>query len=225
MWLPWKPHEDEEAGLKLGRLQPGRERRLRRLVPWWVGAMRRAKAANVMRRQPKTSAGGGGLRRRVAPSRMYGRRSVVKASFRRNRGKGAWVTACALSGARTGATRTRSRPGLRCRSRGPRYGCDGTDVGARRRADVVADRIAGRCRADEFAQHARALVADMERDLGTQLEWIAIDHHNTDDAHIHMLIRGVRDDGKVLKLDRDYVSRGIRELSRELAERELGPRD
>lgn len=73
--------------------------------------------------------------------------------------------------------------------------------------------------------HVRDLVAAMERDLGTQLESIAIDHHNTDDAHVHLLIRGVRDDGKVLTLDRDYVSRGIRELSRELAERELGPRD
>jgi type IV secretory pathway VirD2 relaxase len=73
--------------------------------------------------------------------------------------------------------------------------------------------------------HARDLVVAIERDLGTRLEWIAIDHHNTDDAHVHLLIRGVREDGKVLTLDRDYVSRGIRELSRELAERELGPRD
>jgi type IV secretory pathway VirD2 relaxase len=73
--------------------------------------------------------------------------------------------------------------------------------------------------------HVRDLVAAVERDLGTGLEWIAIDHHNTDDAHLHLLIRGVREDGKVLTLDRDYVSRGIREISRELAERELGPRD
>ena len=51
-----------------------------------------------------------------------------------------------------------------------------------------------------------------------------IDHHNTDDPHVHLLIRGVRDDGRVLQLDRDYVSRGIRELSQELIERELGPR-
>ena len=73
--------------------------------------------------------------------------------------------------------------------------------------------------------HVRDLVAEMERDLGTRLEWVAIDHHNTDNEHVHLLIRGVRDDGRTLTLDRDYVSRGIRELSRELAERELGPRD
>src|SRR6202158_2107851 len=91
MWLPWKPGADEEVGLKLGRLKPAQGRGPRRLVPWWVGALRRAKAASVMRRQPKTSADGGGLRRRVAPARLHGRRSVVKASFRRNHGKGAWV--------------------------------------------------------------------------------------------------------------------------------------
>jgi type IV secretory pathway VirD2 relaxase len=34
----------------------------------------------------------------------------------------------------------------------------------------------------------------------------------------------VRDDGRTLTLDRDYVRRGIRELSEELIERELGPR-
>ena len=76
----------------------------------------------------------------------------------------------------------------------------------------------------DLRRHARELVAGMERDLGTRLEWVAIDHHNTDDAHIHLLIRGVRDDGKILTLDRDYVMRGLRELSQELIERELGPR-
>jgi type IV secretory pathway VirD2 relaxase len=76
----------------------------------------------------------------------------------------------------------------------------------------------------DLQQHARDLIAGMEQDLGTRLEWVAIDHHNTDDAHIHLLIRGVRQDGQVLTLDRDYVRRGIRELSQELIERKLGPR-
>src|SRR6202163_2180414 len=90
-WLPWKPHGDEDAGLKLGRLNPGQARKQRRLVPWWVRAMRRAKAAGVMRRQSKTSRDGGGLRRKPILTKTYGRRSVVKASFRRNRHNGGWV--------------------------------------------------------------------------------------------------------------------------------------
>src|SRR3989475_2476521 len=31
----------------------------------------------------------------------------------------------------------------------------------------------------DLASHTRALVAQIERDLGTPLEWAAIDHHNT----------------------------------------------
>jgi type IV secretory pathway VirD2 relaxase len=225
MWLPWKRGGDEEAGLKLGRLKPGQGRGPRRLVPWWVGALRRAKAASVMHRQPKTSAGGGGLRRRVAPARMYGRRSVVKASFRRNRGKGAWVRhARYLARERAQHEHDRGR-GFDARS-------EGLDMAATvrewERADevmwsfIVSPEDAARM---NLRGHTRDMVAAVERDLGTGLEWIAIDHHNTDDAHVHLLIRGVREDGKVLVLDRDYVSRGIREISRELAERELGPRD
>src|SRR5215472_11399959 len=53
--------------------------------------MRRAKAAIVMRRQPRITAKGGGAAMRASGARLYGRRSVVKASFRRNRGNGAWV--------------------------------------------------------------------------------------------------------------------------------------
>jgi type IV secretory pathway VirD2 relaxase len=224
LWLPWKPHGDDDAGLKLGRLNPGQGRKQQRLVPWWVGAMRRAKAARVMRRQPKTSAGGGGLRRRVAPPRMYGRRSVVKASFRRNRHNGGWVRHARYL-AREQAQREHER-GL---------GFDGT------REDLdMATVVRGWERGDEMVwsfiispedanridlrRHARDFVGGMERDLGTQLEWVAIDHHNTDDEHLHLLIRGVRDDGRTLTLDRDYVREALRELSRELLDRELGPR-
>ena len=225
VWLPWKPHEDDEAGLKLGRLKPGQGREPRRLVPWWEVALRRAKAVNVMRRQPKTSAGGGGLRRRVAPARLYGRRSVVKASFRRNRGKGAWVRHARYL-AREQAQRESER------GRGFTAAFDSVDMAAvvrewERGGDellwsfILSPEDAQRM---DLRQHVREFTAGMERDLGTQLEWVAIDHHNTDNEHVHLLIRGVRDDGRTLSLDRDYVSRGLRELSRELAERELGPR-
>jgi type IV secretory pathway VirD2 relaxase len=35
----------------------------------------------------------------------------------------------------------------------------------------------------------------MENDLGTDLEWIAVAHHNTEHPHLHMVIRGVGSDG------------------------------
>ncbi len=156
--------------------------------------------------------------------RLYGRRSVVKASFRRNRGKGLWVRHARYL-ARDRAQREVGR-GL-----GFDAGRDDLDMTAIvrewERGDEImwsliispedADRI-------DLRQHVQDLVAEMERDLGTRLEWVAIDHHNTDDEHVHLLIRGMRDDGRPLTLDRDYVGRAIRKLSEELIERELGPR-
>jgi type IV secretory pathway VirD2 relaxase len=70
----------------------------------------------------------------------------------------------------------------------------------------------------------RELVADIERDLGTHLDWIAVDHWNTDNPHVHLLIRGRADDGQDLVISRDYISRGIRDRAAERITLELGPR-
>lgn len=70
----------------------------------------------------------------------------------------------------------------------------------------------------------RELVADMERDLGTRLDWVAVDHWNTDNPHVHLLIRGRADDGQDLVISRDYISRGIRDRAAERITLELGPR-
>jgi type IV secretory pathway VirD2 relaxase len=72
--------------------------------------------------------------------------------------------------------------------------------------------------------HARELVAWMEEDLGTRLEWAAIDHHDTDHPHMHIAIRGVDDGGHPLWIPREYVRSGIRGRSQELLTRALGPR-
>ena len=36
----------------------------------------------------------------------------------------------------------------------------------------------------------RELMKDAEHDLGTGLDWVAVDHWNTDNPHIHVLVRG-----------------------------------
>jgi len=76
----------------------------------------------------------------------------------------------------------------------------------------------------DLKDHARELIAEMERDLGTRLEWAAIDHHNTDNSHVHILIRGVTESGSALSMDRAYIKSGIRDRSQEIASRELGLR-
>jgi type IV secretory pathway VirD2 relaxase len=70
----------------------------------------------------------------------------------------------------------------------------------------------------------RELMQDAERDLGTKLDWVAVDHWNTDNPHIHVLVRGKADDGKDLVISRDYISHGFRQRAAERVTLELGPR-
>src|SRR4051794_15175890 len=70
----------------------------------------------------------------------------------------------------------------------------------------------------------RELMTDVARDLGTKLDWIAVDHWNTDNPHIHVLIRGRAEDGHDLVISRDYISRGFRDRAAERVTLELGPR-
>lgn len=71
---------------------------------------------------------------------------------------------------------------------------------------------------------ARELMDQASRDLGTRLDWVAIDHWNTEHPHIHILVRGRADDGKDLVISRDYISTGLRARAGDLVTRELGPR-
>ena len=70
----------------------------------------------------------------------------------------------------------------------------------------------------------RELMADAERDLGTKLDWVAVDHWNTDNPHIHVLVRGRADDGADLVISRDYIKQGFRDRAAERVTLELGPR-
>jgi type IV secretory pathway VirD2 relaxase len=70
----------------------------------------------------------------------------------------------------------------------------------------------------------RELMGDVARDLGTKLDWVAVDHWNTDNPHVHVLVRGVADNGADLVIDRSYISRGMRDRAEARATLELGPR-
>ena len=70
----------------------------------------------------------------------------------------------------------------------------------------------------------RELMRDAERDLGTGLDWAAVEHWNTDNPHIHVLVRGRADDGQDLVVSRDYISKGFRARAAERVTLELGPR-
>ncbi|KAB2803116.1 DUF3363 domain-containing protein [Brucella anthropi] len=76
----------------------------------------------------------------------------------------------------------------------------------------------------DLRSFARDLVSQMEKDLDTRLDWVAVDHWNTEHPHVHLIVRGVRDDGQDLVISRDYIKEGMRDRARDLITQELGPR-
>ncbi|MEQ1491675.1 MAG: DUF3363 domain-containing protein [Terricaulis sp.] len=79
-------------------------------------------------------------------------------------------------------------------------------------------------RIEDLKDFTRATMAQMERDLGAPLDWVAVDHHNTDNPHVHVILRGRRRDGPDLIIPRDYASLGLRHAAREVATQMLGDR-
>jgi hypothetical protein len=65
----------------------------------------------------------------------------------------------------------------------------------------------------------------MEKDVGTKLEWVAVTHFNTEHPHVHIALRGIREDRSALDLPRDYVRHGVRAIAEDLCTRQLGHRN
>jgi type IV secretory pathway VirD2 relaxase len=200
--------------------------RPRKLVPWWARALRRIGTRQGLRHQQPSGSLSGmrAARVRVAEPPAYARRSVVKASFSRNRRSGAWAA----------HARYLSRPGAQQElTKGLGFDSEREDIDMLatvrdwEKSDelmwrfIVSPEDADRL---DLREHVRELVSQMERDLGTKLDWVAIDHHNTDDQHVHLLVRGVRENGRPLEINREYLRSGVRIRSQEIATRELGPR-
>ncbi|MFA4994125.1 MAG: relaxase/mobilization nuclease RlxS [Bdellovibrionales bacterium] len=77
---------------------------------------------------------------------------------------------------------------------------------------------------DDLKSFTRRLMTKMEEDLGTDLDWVAVDHFNTGHPHAHIIVRGKDDKGKDLIITPSYISTGIRERAAELVRIDLGPR-
>ncbi|TGQ89040.1 DUF3363 domain-containing protein [Mesorhizobium sp. M8A.F.Ca.ET.208.01.1.1] len=76
----------------------------------------------------------------------------------------------------------------------------------------------------DLKSFTRDLMDRMQKDLGTPLDWVAVEHWNTDNPHVHVILRGRADDGQDLVISRDYISRGMRDRASDLVTQELGPR-
>jgi type IV secretory pathway VirD2 relaxase len=78
-------------------------------------------------------------------------------------------------------------------------------------------------RLQDLKPFVRDLMRQMEQDLDTKLDWVAIDHFNTGHPHTHVVIRGRDDQGRDLVIARDYIGHGVRARAQALMTLELGP--
>ncbi|MBO9623940.1 MAG: relaxase/mobilization nuclease and DUF3363 domain-containing protein [Sphingomonas sp.] len=154
------------------------------------------------------------------------RRVIVKARVVRLAGKG-------IDGARA-HLRYLQRDGVtRAGEPGRLYGPASDDVDGRRWLDPHAgDRHQFRLivspedgdQYPDLKDFTRRLMARLEEDLGTRLDWVAVDHFNTGHPHTHIVVRGKDDRGRDLVIAPAYLTRGIRERASELVDLDLGPR-
>lgn len=77
---------------------------------------------------------------------------------------------------------------------------------------------------EDLRAFTRELMDDMAHDLDSRLDWVAVDHWNTDNPHIHILVRGKADDGQDLVIDKNYIRDGMRARAEERVTIELGQR-
>jgi type IV secretory pathway VirD2 relaxase len=228
--------QDDGLEIRPGRIRHGRQDAQR--AKSFVGeVMRAAKKAG---HTGATLANNGTIKGRSTFGR--GRRAALSMSSR-STSRRVMVLACVV---RHQGQRFRSAPLARHivylkREGVTRDGLDGRMFDAR--SDEADDKaFAERCEDDrhhfrftvspedaaemaDLRAFAREVMADAERDLGTRIDWVAVDHWNTDNPHVHVLVRGRADDGQDLLISRDYISRGLRGRAEERVTLELGPRD
>lgn len=80
------------------------------------------------------------------------------------------------------------------------------------------------CELEDLQSFTREVMARVESDLGTRLDWVAVDHWDTDNPHTHVVLRGKDDHGKDLIIAPGYVSHGLRMRAASVALDWLGPR-
>ena len=76
----------------------------------------------------------------------------------------------------------------------------------------------------QLKEYTREVIDRMEKDMNTRLQWVAVNHYNTDNPHTHLFIRGVNDKGNDLYIKKDYISNGIRVRCQEISTSYLGHR-
>lgn len=222
--------DDREVRVRPGRIRSTRAQQARPFIAQALAAARKAGGGSSLagRAIPgNRTRFGAGQRASVQANSLITARTrgaVIKARVVRHTARSAPLIAHLAYLRRDGVTRDGGK--------GQLFGANGdTDGGA----------FAGRCGEDrhhfrfiispddavempDLRSFTRDLADQMAKDLSSRLDWVAIDHWNTEHPHVHLIVRGVRDDGQDLVITRDYIKQGIRDRARDLITQELGPR-
>ncbi len=76
---------------------------------------------------------------------------------------------------------------------------------------------------DDMDAYVKGVMERVSLDLKEpNLEWVAVNHYDTDQPHSHVIMRGKRANGRDLVIPRSSVSHGLRERAQEQAQAILG---
>lgn len=226
--------EDDDFTPRLGRIRNrGKGKRARRYLATVVAAaVRSAEKGSIRsRRFDGSRIGRGASMGRLLSSRdrlaaFRARRAVVKTRLVRLGGKGLSAARAHLRYIqRDGVTREGDPGQLYSAERDQADGKSFLErsAGDRHQFRFIVSAEDG-SEYPDLKPYIRRLMTQMEADLGTRLDWVAVDHFNTAHPHSHIMLRGVDDRGQNLVIAREYISHGIRERAAELATLDLGPR-
>ncbi len=62
----------------------------------------------------------------------------------------------------------------------------------------------------DLDRYTKSVVKRLSRDLETNLEYFSVAHYNTDNQHVHLVLRGLDDRGNPLVINKDYIKHGMR---------------
>lgn len=215
-------HENAEFRVKLGRTKPDQQRFSQRILR----AIGHAGRQGLGQASKRSGRGQIATRQAQGGSGRSVRRVMIKMRIANLKGLGAGSTPSHL--------RYIEREGVgRDGEAGLAYGPLSDSVSTREFAQRVrTDRHQFRlivapedaAQLGDIRRYARELMNQMAVDLETSLDWLAVDHWDTQHPHTHIVLRGRDSRGADLVIAREYVQRGLRQRAQQVATQWLGPR-
>ena len=74
----------------------------------------------------------------------------------------------------------------------------------------------------DLPDFTKKMMQQVEKDLGRKLEWAAVNHYNTDNPHVHIVVRGIDKAGDQVTIPPKYIAEGMRFRAQEIVTDELG---